>query len=251
LQKSRWVALHCLDDLTDCDLSRQLPTKRCTKPEDPPTANASKVNKHKAKRKRNDTKALDEFHDTDFETTDESSDERAGGIRKHPLLLKISRPYRVTDEQRERNGYGKGATKRFRCLASKGCKVTWKRPRDRQRVLKHAQNCDYLPADLRREVVEHMAGNAVGPKAEIIRSGSRADDEEPDVPAKGKTLKRAKTDPSIPCGSSRATDLKNFVREGKKNLQNASNHALLSSSRVTASPQQLLTLASSRTLSRR
>jgi len=68
--------------------------------------------------------------------------------------------------------------------------------------------------------------NAVGPKAEIIRFGSTTD-KEPDVPAQDKRQKRAKADHSIPRSSSRATDLKNFVREGKKNLQNATNHAHL------------------------
>jgi hypothetical protein len=50
---------------------------------------------------------LDKFRDADFENMDESSNERAGGNKKHPSLLKISRPYRVTDDRRDEMATGK------------------------------------------------------------------------------------------------------------------------------------------------
>jgi hypothetical protein len=80
----------------------------------------------KGKRKKPDTKILDHFHDSDYPSTDESEDGRVGGAKKHPLLLKISRPYRITPEEKERGRYGSDVKKRFRCIASKSCGVTWK-----------------------------------------------------------------------------------------------------------------------------
>ena len=183
--------------------------------------------KAKGKQKKPDTKILGEFHDSDYPSTDESEDCRVGGAKKHPLLLKISRPYRVTSEERERGRYGSDVTKRFRCIASKACKVTWKRPRDRQRIFKHAKSCDYLPAGMRREVIELMAEKAVGPKASID-SANLKDDVDTEEEAGKKAPKRAKKTHSDVTSQPRGRrTLDEFVREGRKNLQNAGDHALI------------------------
>jgi hypothetical protein len=181
--------------------------------------------KAKPKTKKCDTKILNDFHDSDFPSSEESEDGRAGGIKLHPLLLKISRPYQVTPEERERKKYGSGSMKRFRCIGSKGCKTSWKQPRDRQRIFKHAKGCNYIPANLRREVIELMAEKAAGPKLQINRTKEYVDTE--DEVEKASAPKKAKQ--NHPNATLQVThgSLDCFVREGKKNLQNAGDHALL------------------------
>ncbi|KAJ7513225.1 ribonuclease H-like domain-containing protein [Mycena galericulata] len=81
-----------------------------------------------------DTKCLADTSDPDLGTASESEDERTGGRKLDPLLLKISKPY-------YRKSDGKKAV---RCLASAGCKTTWSWPRAKGRILKHAMGCAHL-----------------------------------------------------------------------------------------------------------
>src|SRR5436190_4341618 len=121
------------------------------------------------KRKKVDTKILDDFHDPDCPTTEESEDERNGGAKIHPLLLEISKAYREMPEDAA-NRKDKKLKKRVRCAGSKGCKTTWKWPRSRARIFKHAQSCLYLGTDLKAQVIQENAKNATGPKA-VVRLG--------------------------------------------------------------------------------
>lgn len=131
----------------------------------------------------------------------------------HELLLEISRPYmKETDSGKPK--------KRVRCLGSKGCHTTWKWPRARQRIFKHAKDCKYLPNSLHRRVCNEMAKNAAGPEAQIIGTDSESG-------AEGHGTKRARTEPAIAATSKSGTTFKPFFREGKKALQNNADHALL------------------------
>jgi hypothetical protein len=132
------------------------------------TGNPTTERKRKSTHKKTDTKTLPDYDDPDYPSTDESDDNRQGGIRMHGLLLEISKPYRTVDK----DGNPK---KRVRCLASKGCRTTWKWPRARQRIFKHAKDCAYLPVELHRRVCEEMANNAVGPIARFAGDNQDGD----------------------------------------------------------------------------
>jgi hypothetical protein len=85
--------------------------------------------------KKPDTKKLVDTSDPSFDSASEGEDDRTGGRKIDPLLLKISKPCLNSD--------GK---KISRCAGSAGCKTTWTWPRNKARILKHAMNCGYLAA---------------------------------------------------------------------------------------------------------
>ncbi|KAK6987977.1 ribonuclease H-like domain-containing protein [Favolaschia claudopus] len=65
----------------------------------------------------------------------EEDDDRTGGRKIDPLLLKISKLWKDEDEKIH-----------VRCLASAGCRTTWAYPRNKQRILRHAMGCGWLAA---------------------------------------------------------------------------------------------------------
>jgi hypothetical protein len=73
--------------------------------------------------KKPETKILVNTEDPVFTPADEDGDERLGGRKLDPLLLKISKPCLNTD--------GK---KLVCCLASAGCWTTWVWPRAKDRI---------------------------------------------------------------------------------------------------------------------
>ncbi|KAJ7079037.1 hypothetical protein C8R43DRAFT_1092890 [Mycena crocata] len=85
--------------------------------------------------KKPDTKILVGTDDPAYPPADEDTDDRSGGRKLDPLLLRISKPCYDTDKK-----------KIVRCLASAGCHKTWAWPRGKERILKHAMSCAYLAA---------------------------------------------------------------------------------------------------------
>lgn len=75
--------------------------------------------------------------DPRYEDLDERDDNRTGGVKISPILLKVSRRcYRVDDPKQK---------VMFRCVASAGCNGHWAGPnRDKARVLKHVVDCGWL-----------------------------------------------------------------------------------------------------------
>jgi hypothetical protein len=179
--------------------------------------------KKKVSKQKVDTKVLsqDDLHDPNYSTASESDDNRVGGAKLHGLLKEISVPY----WQKVKEGEKK---KRVRCLGSKGCGITWKWPRARQRIFKHAKDCQYLPVGLHRKVRDEMAKNAVGPKAQVeVDNNGEASETEVEVVETGRGLKRAKTDSAITSTLNSGKAFGGFVREGRKALQDRATHALL------------------------
>jgi hypothetical protein len=117
--------------------------------------------------------------------------------------------------------------KRVRCAGSKGCGTTWKWPRARARIFKHAQDCAFLGAELRAEVVQENAKNAVGPHPSI-GDDTQTDDPEDEAHGELRVVKRAKTDLDVGSSSTRGSrNLQDFVRAGRKELKDKGDHALL------------------------
>jgi hypothetical protein len=72
--------------------------------------------------KKPDTKALHDTEDSDYITGNESDDGCKGGKKIFPLLPRISRPcHAIANPQK----------KMVRCIASKGCQMTWGWPHDK------------------------------------------------------------------------------------------------------------------------
>ena len=141
------------------------------------TARGKKANesvsdqKKKKKIKRTDTQILTSFDDPKYLSSDEELDDRVGGAKMTPVLLKVSKPVRAVKEQErldEQTGIAtafmeKTGKKRVRCIASAACGRTWNWPRNRQRILSHAKECSWVPAELRRESRDVLAKLALGP----------------------------------------------------------------------------------------
>ena len=179
----------------------------------------SSSTKKPGKRKRADTKVLDDFHDSDYPTSDEPADDRGGGGKTHPLLFEISKIYRGKNPKNGKD------VKRVRCLGSKGCKTTWVLPRAKARILKHAHKCGYIPVELRRRVSKMMAEEAVGEKANVKgndESGASGSEVEIVAPPK-----RIKMGSAAGNSGSKSGPLGAFVRAGRKELQDKADHALI------------------------
>ncbi|KAF8119348.1 hypothetical protein EV363DRAFT_1199666 [Boletus edulis] len=159
------------------------------------------------------TKVIKTFDDPDYISSDEDADTRSGGARTLQLLLKISKPCRLAAEN------GTGVQKLVRCLASKGCHKNWVWPRNRQRILVHAKTCDYLPDNLRREALEHIAsnGSAQSLSGPLVPPTSQ-------VPTE-KAIKRQKTGPTTERQIGKEMDA--FLTKGKKQWKGHVDKALM------------------------
>jgi hypothetical protein len=183
----------------------------------------------KTRRKKIDTKILTDFHNSDYPTTGESEDDRKSGAKKHPLLLEISKPYR----EKPKPGYSSAdaeGIKRVRCAGSKGCGTTWKWPRARQRIFKHAQDCAHLGEELRNEVITENAKRAVGPHPRIGGNSDARTEVGSEDEAHGdlRVVKRVRTESDMASSSTRGgRTLQDFVRAGRKELKDKGDHTLL------------------------
>ncbi|KAJ7231087.1 hypothetical protein C8J57DRAFT_1196745 [Mycena rebaudengoi] len=83
-----------------------------------------------------DTKILADTSDPRYDCASEAEDDRTGGQKMSPLLLRISVACRPVGKPEEK--------KLVRCLASAGCRMTWAWPRSKKRILKHAMSCSFL-----------------------------------------------------------------------------------------------------------
>jgi hypothetical protein len=115
--------------------------------------------------------------------------------------------------------------------------MTWKYPRAKGRIFKHAKNCGYLQMEPRRGIMKEMAGQAVGGTAMVKGGGGNgaepdAGSEDSDIgdikdaapPAK--RLKALTTDAAA-SGSKSKGGMEGFVRAGRMALQKKADHALL------------------------
>ncbi|KAG6376570.1 hypothetical protein JVT61DRAFT_1548 [Boletus reticuloceps] len=117
------------------------------------------------------TKTLTTFDDSDYDESGESDDNRTGGARTLPLLYKVSKPCRPHQPTKSQIDPKTGnAKKMVRCLASGGCGSAWVWPRIRNHILAHSKDCNYLPADLRREATQWLAEHAHNPDLSNMHS---------------------------------------------------------------------------------
>ncbi|KAG1827904.1 hypothetical protein EV424DRAFT_1555001 [Suillus variegatus] len=137
------------------------------------------VNNHQPEKRKKvqklDTHILSTFDDDRYLTADEGEDARKGGAKMHPLLRKISKPCHLASDPT--------ATKIVRCIASRGCNVTWAWPRARQRIMKHAAHeCPSMAKEWRKEAREYMASQATGGKAKVTEAALDSDSNENVLP---------------------------------------------------------------------
>jgi hypothetical protein len=172
---------------------------------------------------KRETKDLSDFEDSAYASAEEDPDERKGGAKTLPLLLKVSKPcYKANAADDDTEKHRKYA----RCLASKACKTKWAWPRPRQRILGHAAGCRYLPSHLQDAAAAYLADRASGPPAVIpqIRSRDTISDSDEEL---GSKLKRTKATSSL----SRHATLDVFVEGGRqqarKKLKAEADNALL------------------------
>ncbi|KAJ6618415.1 hypothetical protein B0H10DRAFT_2217720 [Mycena sp. CBHHK59/15] len=190
--------------------------------------------------KKPDTKSNVDTSDPSRDPASEDEDDRTGGRKIDPLLLEVSKAWKTSDGDRK-----------VRCLASAGCNTTWKWPRSRQRVLKHAMTCGHLAAAnplLVQRVIEELAKEDPSLLGRLtdkfgLTSKRPRDDPEPgsSAPIDVPPLKRAKvsastvTQESAPqpakavnsTGSTQQGQLAQYQTEGRKILAQKVNNALV------------------------
>jgi hypothetical protein len=86
-----------------------------------------------------DSKILANHNDARYVDLPEPQDSRKGGAKTHSLLLEGSRRcYRLDNGQEKSLSPPEkpptGAKQILRCIASKGCNVTWAMPRNKERI---------------------------------------------------------------------------------------------------------------------
>lgn len=194
----------------------------------------------KTKMDRRDSKILSDFEDPNYTESDESEDNRRSGLKMHPLLLQISKPCRKRNE----SATGSSESKKYvRCIGSKWCGKFWVWKRNKQRILDHANKCRYIPADLRREVLEELAAQDVAPPLHIRKEDADwiSNDDDPNNSTQ-RPSKRPRVDlghaatgnkgagaafkigkqSALPTNTT-ATSLDGYVKQG---LQDKADHAL-------------------------
>lgn len=156
------------------------------------------------------------FDDNCYDSSDESDDNRSGGAKILPLLLKVLKPCQTKD--------GK---KKACCLASQNCNKTWAWRRDKQRTLCHAANCKSIPSALQLEAEAEILKMAGGAKIHIEHEGAVSEeDAKPNVVEIQEADMRAHKKTKIPL--TQATNfVKLFKKEGKEQLKENGNEALM------------------------
>lgn len=168
----------------------------------------------KKKGKKAQSHILLSFEDTRYPSEIESGDERSGGVRLLPLLLKMSKPYRTSE--------GK---KRVRCIASSHCNTTWAWPRSRQRLLDHAaHDCKAIPQEWRTEAIEHLAAKGRSP-VKMPRSGG--DDLGSDVEEVPPPQKKSKKDAGDSSGPMQTTLGSVFAKKGAQTFKKDAHRKLM------------------------
>ncbi|EPQ56401.1 hypothetical protein GLOTRDRAFT_138137 [Gloeophyllum trabeum ATCC 11539] len=190
----------------------QKPTPGTKRKKQSDSAKASgKSKKKKDTASKPDTLIMTSFEDPDYVTSEEDTDDRTAGVRLHPLLPAISKPCRKvnsTDPEK----------KHARCICSRECGTSWAWKRPKARVLLHAMNCQFMPADLRCQATEALAADGksgVVAKEAAVKLNEQAEDSR----AKQRADVTANTQKMLP-------DV--FQTEGRKRLKTNADRDLVS-----------------------
>lgn len=198
------------------------------------------VNNHQPEKRKKvqklDTHILSTFDDDRYLTADEGEDARKGGAKMHPLLRKISKPCHLASDPT--------ATKIVRCIASRGCNVTWAWPRARQRIMKHAAHeCPSMAKEWRKEAREYMASQATGGKAKVTEAALDSDSNENVLPLEvtERPMKKARMEFQAASSSKQVVPFnKAYVTEGTKQLKMNGDHALMLFVTCTGVPPDII-----------
>lgn len=202
--------------------------------------------KRKPKAQKLDTHILSTFEDDRYLTDGEDDDTRKGGAKMHPLLRKILKPCRLASDP--------AGDKIVRCIASRGCNVTWSWPRARQRIMKHAANeCPSMAKVWRQEARDYMTSQTPQGKMKVVEAIGSESDSGPAalLEVTERPMKKLKIDSKQQAASISkqvAPFNKRYVTEGNKVLKENGDHALMLFVTCTGIPPHVIDSAEFRTL---